>query len=413
MRRRSSWLESNTFVRLMSVALAFALWIGVNSNTASSAPGGGLTTTSAVLANVPLVVLTSQNMVPMTVKPSRVDVGLAGSVLDVAMVQAQSAGLRVVANAMHMGPGVHEIHAAVENPPTSAVQYTVKPLIAVVSLAEKMTSYVTPSVRVSGTAALGDELGKPTVSVSRVAVTGPAPLVKRVTGVVAQADVNGAQSNVVRSLTLAPVNSRGQVVSGVVCKPSTASVTVPVIQRLRKIPLMISTVGTPAQGYVVGGVRINPSYVLAGGLSKQAATVPSIVLPPVDVSNWSADHTMVLTVPTPFAGARISTPAVTVTVSVEKGVNEIMNQVAVQLVGQRSGWKYELIGPQAVSVAILGPLAEMGSLQSQYVQAYVNVSNVKPGTAARLPVTVSLPSYMEATQVTPPTVNVLAVAAKK
>ena len=413
MRRRSSWLESNLFVRLISVALAFALWIGVNSNSASSTPGGGLTTTTAVLSNVPLVVLTSKNMVPMTVKPSRVDVGLAGSVLDVAMVQAQSGGLRVVANAMHMGPGVHEIHTAVENPPTSAVQYTVKPTIAVVALAEKLTNYATPTVRLIGAPALGDEFGKPVTDVSRVAVTGPEPLVKRVVGVNAQMDVNGAQATVTRSVSLVPVDSAGNQVPGVVCKPSSTTVTVPVIQRMRRIPLMISTSGTPAQGYVVGGVRISPSYVLAGSLSKQAATVPAIVLPPVDVTNWSSSHTMVLTVPAPFAGAHIGTPAVTVTVTVEKGVAELMNQVPVQIIGQNPGLKYGLTGPQTVSVEILGPLAEMGSLQSQFVQAYVNVGGMKQGQVTQLPVTVSLPAYMQATQLTPPTVSVSATATKK
>ncbi len=414
MRRRSSWLESNAFVRLISVALAFALWIGVNSNTAStSVAGGGLTTTSAVLANVPMVVLTSPNIVPMTVKPSRVDVGLAGSVLDVAMVQAQSGGLRVVANAMHMGPGIHEIHTAVENPPTSAVQYTVKPSVAVVALAEKVTSYMTPEVRLSGTATLGDRFGKPAADVSRVAVTGPEPLVKRVTGVVARMDVNGAQNTVVRTLPLLPVDRSGGTVSGVVCKPAVATVTVPVIQRMRRIPLVISTSGTPAQGYVVGSIQVSPSYVLAGGLSKQAAIVPAIALPPVNVSNWNASHTMLLTVPAPFAGARLNTPVATVTVNVEKGVTELMNQMPVQLTGRQKGWKYEVVGPDTVSIQILGPVSEMGDLQSQYVQAYVNVSGVKSGAVARLPVSVSLPNFMQSVQVTPTTVSVSAVAVMK
>ena len=410
MRRRSNWLDNNVFVRLISVMLALALWIGVHSNSAPPA-GANLASTTATLRGVPVVVLAPAGMMAVSVRPDRVSVRLTGSVFDVALVQAQSGGLRVVANALHLRAGVHEVVTAVENPPTSAVDYALLPGRAVIDLQRRVTAHFAPQVRIAGAPANGQRVGTPGLSVHRVAVTGPASLVGEVAGVAATVNISGVQGTLIRSVALVPVTRAGLAVSGLRCTPASATVDIPILNQLRRLPLYATTTGAPAPGYVIDSVEVTPAFVVASGPSKQLAGVGGIALPPVHVANWSTAHTITLMIPAPFVGARISQPTAQVTVAIGRGAPVTAGNVPVQITGGRPSLRYTLAGPGVAGMQLIGPPASMSAFQPQDAQAFADVGGiVKPGRYS-LPVTVSLPDHVRLVSVAPKVVTVIAQAA--
>lgn len=407
MRRRGGWLDNNTFALVISILMAFAVWLAVSTN-GSGSPAAGIATESAVISGVPVSVLAHGGMMAVSVRPGKVDIEVQGSVLDVTLTKAQAGNIRVVANALNLSPGSHRVAVHVENLPTPAVVATPQPASTVVDIQQKASMYVAVKPVLNGVPAGGQRVGRPLVSVRRVLVTGPEVLVRQVARVEATLDIGGAQNSLTRNVALVAVSKSGLPLTTLKCEPSTATVSVPILEQDKQVPLYATTTGRPAPGMVVAAIGIEPTSVLVSGPSGLLHKTTVIVLPPIDVSNWEIGHTLVLSVPAPFDGAKLNTPAARVTVQIVPGVTVTEGQVPVQIIGQRSGYAYQWAGPQTVSVQVIGAPGQIANFQAQDIQAYVDVQGLAKLGRTALPVTVSLPQGISLVSVTPATLPVMA-----
>lgn len=406
MKREGGLLQNNNFVRLISLIMGIALWVIVNS-----APGGqanGLATITQTLRNVPVTVVAPSNMVVVSEQPQRVNLSVSGSIIDVATVQAEASQIRVVANALALGPGLHQVPVIVEHVPSSAVNYVPDTGFVTVDLQPKVGQTLRPKLDVVGQPIKGLSLGHPILSPGQVLVSGPDTLVHQVAAVTARIDISGAQGNVTRIVPVFPISEDGRIVPGVECSPSTITVTIPIENPTHAVKLVATTVGTPGSNYVVSGISVQPSQIEVQGKSAVVDALTSIALPPIPVDHWTKSQTVRVAVPIPFVGAHLSRPTVLVTVTISPKATVTLQGVPITLVGKVPGVAYTLEGLGTVSVTISGPAELVSSLQSQDVQAYVDVSQVAPGMKDALPVSLSLPLYTATNSVLPAVVTVAA-----
>jgi len=405
--KRRGWLQNNTFAWLISIIMAFALWVAVNSNGTGAAPG--IATTTASVKDLPITVLTSPDMVAVSVSPVHANLQLSGSVLDVSTVQVQSIGFRLVANAMKLSPGVHKVPLALENPPTTAVTYTPQPATIQIDLERRAVRSYAPRVVVQGLPAAGLRLGHPVLAVHRVRISGPATLVHAVAAVDARVNVDAATVDVNRTVTLTPVTSTGEIVAGVSLTPDRVHVTIPLFDQVRSVPVLPALAGHPVRGFGVAGVTVTPTVVGVTGPPQVLDSITGIVLPSVNVSGLHVSRTFVVTVPIPFAGAQLRTNQVQVRVSVVPAQPVTLSGVPITMLDTRLGFLYQVTGGTlSATVTVEGAPSIIANLRGSDVQAALNVASLTNGQTKSLPVTVSLPPYVQLLRVLPKTLRVTA-----
>lgn len=406
MKKRGSWIMNNNFVLLISLVMGVALWIIVNSSPNGQVTSG-LANTTQVIHNVPLEVVTSPNTVAVTQSPSHINISITGSILAVATVQAESSGIRAVANALSVDPGIHHVPVIVENVPTNSVNYTPQPTSAVIDLQAKVSVSVKPQIQLVGAASSGLTVDNPISSVASVLVSGPDTLVRQVTGVTARVNIAGSGQSVTRIVPVLPIGKDGKVIPEVTCTPSTITVTVPIRNPVHRVRLAATTVGTPAGLNAVSAISISPSHILVQGASRAVDGLANIVLPPINVSKWSGTKTVQVPIPSPFEGAHLSTPEAAVTVTLAPRNTITIEGVSILLLGEKKGVTYNA-NVTGTAVTVAGPAQQLSVLQQSDLVGYINVSGLKPGQQAKLPVSVSLPQFVTLQSIAQPFVIVKA-----
>jgi len=407
-KRRRSLFQSNLFAQLISLIMGLSLWVVVNSSLGGQT-SNGLASTTAVLHNIPITVVTSGRMIAVSMRPRKVDVSVTGSVIDVATVEAESAGIRAVAKATRFGPGVHQVPLVIENVPTSAVTYTPVTGTVATDLQEKITAFFKPQVRLEGRPLSGLIIGKAQLSSQRVRVSGPDTLVHQVSRIELPIDLSGAQTNILRKIPIEAVDGSGKIVLGLTFQPQALTVAVPVHDMQKTVGLLVSTSGHPTVGFAVSVVRVSPPSVVVSGTSELLQSVRAVLLPTIDVTGWKVGRTEQVQVPLPFAGSHVSVPQVMVTIEIVPSAVLQLSAVAVQPINARRRALYGIADHGGVVVQVAGPPATLSMLTTSDIQAYVDVSKLVFGKTASLPVQVTLPPGCIVLRVTPRNVKVTAV----
>lgn len=147
------------------------------------------------------------------------------------------------------------------------------------------------------------------------------------------------------------------------------------------IPVEVSVVGTPAEGYELESVRVIPQSVAIRGKSTSVKKMTSLVLPPVDISGLDQNLNLMLPLQpvemTPEV--EISGPdRARVEIYIRKKIaDKTFNNVPVMTEGASQGKEWKLT-PQSVKLTIQGNKAEIDQLSPGYVpfELYVDVSNI-------------------------------------
>jgi len=185
-----------------------------------------------------------------------------------------------------------------------------------VDAAERQTKPIIADLG-SSLPARGYQAAPPRLDGATAEVIGPRRSVNRVAHLAAAIDVGGARETVSGEARLVPVDSAGQRVTGVECKPLTVTFTVKVSAALgqQEVTVVPRVFGTPAAGLEVSVSRVEPAVVVLSGPQPVLTTLAErIQTAPVDVTGWkqSSERRVALALP---AGISAQPSEVTVTVT--------------------------------------------------------------------------------------------------
>jgi YbbR domain-containing protein len=303
-------LRENWGVGVLSIVLAVALWVFVTDKANPDVTGAVPGNIAVKAVNVP----EDQAVFSLSPETVRVSVQAPDSIfgnleaadftasIDLAGVTSQQAIVPVRVETSKGRVDVLEI---------SPLQVTVR--------LENVTSRTVPvESNLVGPPPPGFEARTITVQPEETVVTGPESLVAKVATVEADVNLTGLRTNFQATLLLTARDDRGGDIQGVNIAPESAAVNVEIAQLdfSRVFVVQADVSGTPATGFVVAGLEVDPAFVTVSGPAEVFQGLdPSagVSTETISIDGASADvvRPVALTLP---AGARVAQANITVRV---------------------------------------------------------------------------------------------------
>ena len=308
-------------------------------------------------------------------------------------------------------PQVLEVEVSADG--IQVVQVT--PATAVVTLDRSETRSVPVEVD-PGEIPDGLELGEPELSETdaQVEVRGPASEVSRVDRALARVAIDPSGIDFDQPVELVPVDIEGQPVGTgrVELSPEIISVRIDVeaVETTKTVPVSPVITGTPAAGYALETLSVDPTTVTLRGLPEVLADITEVVTEPLDIGG--ATETLAfaaaLVLPEGATLAR-STAEPVVTVEAAIGLSVGSRSFVVGLVCQGAGANGCQPALQQLTLTLSGPSTVLSGLGAGDVTPFVDVSGLAPGTYSLAPLIPALPGGVEILQLVPSSVSVRVV----
>lgn len=256
----------------------------------------------------------------------------------------------------------------------------------------------------------GLQVGRTTVEPKLVDVSGPASAVERVASARASVIIQPSGISVDQDVPLFPVDAAGNAVSPVNLEPSSARIKIPVFQDLRSKSLTVSPVitGTPAPGFEIESVTVEPSVVTVEGDAEQLAELARVDTAPVSTNGASADFTVEAELAVPVGVMPVDAATVTVTVTLRPVTATRTFEVGLSLLGPRPEFDYRL-STDRVLLTLGGSNAALDRLSGATLVGELDVADLVVG-ATQVTVTIDLPSGVALVAASPRQVSVTVTA---
>lgn len=254
------------------------------------------------------------------------------------------------------------------------------------------------------------DLGETTVAPTTVTVSGPESAVAQVAAVRADVVIDPGGIDFDRDVPLIPVNGVGDVVRPIEVSPATARVTIPVFtnRQSRTLPVAPVVTGTPAAGFEIAAVTVEPAVVTVEGDADQLSALTQLDTQPVSVTGASSDVSLAVPLDLPTGVVPLGIESVRVTVTLRPVTATRTFSAGLRLVGARADLTYTL-STDRVLLTIGGSTADLDRLSGETVVADLDVAALTPGTT-EVKVTVTLPTGLTLVASSPPTVGVVVTA---
>jgi YbbR domain-containing protein len=226
------------------------------------------------------------------------------------------------------------------------------------------------------------DVQKPVVSPATVTVRGPSSAIQLVTAARADVVIEPAGLNVDTDVDLIPVDELGNRVTPVKVEPSKAHVQIAVFSERTTHSVAVNPVvtGTPAAGYEVVGVTVDPAVVTLQLDANQLATVPAADTAPISISGATQDVAgdVGLALPTGILPLEATT-TVHVTVTIRPIAGTRTFDAGIVPTGARSDLLYAMSVNHAVAT-VGGSLADLQRLDAATFVLTAPVGGLGPGS---------------------------------
>jgi YbbR domain-containing protein len=235
----------------------------------------------------------------------------------------------------------------------------------------------------SGNLAPGFQAGPPALAPEQVELSGPESIVDRVVVIVAAVNIEGLRATTNQNVPLLPLDTEGNVVTGVSVEPATVSVSVPVQQLggYRDLVVKVPLLGAVKSGYRLTGLTIDPQVVTLYSDDPDATSkLPGYVeTQPLDINGATEDISTSLSLVLPQGVQVVGDSKILVQVSISAIEDSITLSRPVSLMGLAPGLTASF-SPTVVDVVLSGPAPIIWSLSPADVDVFVNLDGKGPGT---------------------------------
>ncbi len=392
-------VRGNLGLAAFSVVLGFALWIFV-TDTESPMRSGVLPFELEVEAvNRPGDLALATSLIKV-----RVRVEVADDVWNT----LSPADFKATADLEGLQAGTYDLPVRVETlTGRGDLRVTdVMPETVEVDLRSLFSKSVRVSIKLEGEPAPGYEAGVPEMDVKTALVTGTQDKVTQVSQVVAALDITGRTEDVAQAVRLEARDVLDTLVDGVFLEPNVVNVSVEITQEEFSAPLAIrpTVTGSPATGYEVVNVSVDPAVATVLGPSSFIAEATAIRTQPVDISEATEDVVLTISLDLPPDVTVSGGTSVTVTVQIEPAQGRRTLAVTAVAVGLDPDLSVKGALP-FVEVELLGELPTLRALRPNDIAATVNLSGLKEGTHS-VKVSVSAPADTVVADISPKTAKV-------
>jgi YbbR domain-containing protein len=253
----------------------------------------------------------------------------------------------------------------------------------------------------------GLEIRPPELSPERVQVSGPESVVRLVVVARANVRIDPSGLDVDRETPLIPVDLLGNTLSPVDVTPGTTRVRIAVFRDLESRPLPVNPLltGTPAAGFEIASISVNPLVVTVEGDADRLTSLTRIDTVPISVSGATEDLRAIVGFSLPPGILTLGTGEVEVTVTLRQITATRTFSAGVQLVGLRPDLNYALTTDRILAT-IGGSSADLDRLQGRSFTVTADATGLEVGEHDVL-VTANLPAGLTLVVASPATIRVI------
>ncbi|HEX3264785.1 MAG TPA: CdaR family protein [Candidatus Limnocylindrales bacterium] len=260
----------------------------------------------------------------------------------------------------------------------------------------------------------GLDAGEPSVEQATATVTGPQSIVGTITEVRASVAVDSSGIDVNQLVTLVPIDDKGQAIPAstpIEVQPAQVRVRVAVFsdRRSKTIPVSPNVVGTPAAGFEIESVELNPAVVSVEGDANDLAGLDHADTAPVSVAGASSDFVQTVGLALPDGVEALGAGSVQVTIRLRPVTATRTFEAGLVLTGARSDRDYAL-STDRVLVTIGGSVADLDRLTGTTIVLNVDVGGLGDGTH-KVPVSANLQTGLTLVAASPGSVDVIVTPA--
>lgn len=386
----------NTGLAVLSLALAFSLWLFVTDRENPTEERAFNRDIEVTLVNAP------NDLAVSATSASSVRVRVEGSQNELEDLRAEDFEATADLGGLERGTASVAVDVQPANSRVNIVGVT--PARIDVTLEVRRSKDVPVRVTLVGSPQAGFVAGQQTVEPTAVTVSGAESLVQRVDAAVAQVFLTGQRVDLTEDrVKLEPRDARGGDISRVTVNPETASVTVDLEQREFTLEFTVTPLitGQPGGGYNVGGIAVEPAIVVISGpldVLQSIDAIRGITTEEISVADARDDVTRTVEVIVPD-GARVQgSTSVLVTIDIVPARGEFTFQISPLIRGVAAGLAATIADP--VTVTLAGDVPALQALTSSSIAASIDASGLGPGAYA-LPVEVTPPAGTAVVRVEP------------
>jgi len=392
-------VRRNFGLALLSIALAFGFWIFITDTEQT-------TKTGRFPGEIPVQAVSVPDGLTLAAPLPDVQVRIEApeDVFDNLAVE----DFRATINLAGAEVGLLDVEVRVQVLSEEDVKVVqVEPAALSVELKPVVSQLVPVVADVVGSPPIGYEAQQPVISPEQVLVSGPEDLVSRVKSAVATVNLSGTVGGVRQSYSLVARDERGFIVAGVSLEPSSAAVEIMVEQRQfeRLVAISPSLRGSPAAGYNVTAVEVDPpSVTLLGPID--ILNVTSVVLTDdIDISGASSDLFRTVSLRLPTSVSISGNATVSVRVRIAAGQGEATFGVAPTVTGLGSNLRVASVTP-LVEVLLQGELPVLRGVIPDQVKVTVDLTGLAAGTHLLEP-SIEAPQTLQVLSTSPTAVEVV------
>ncbi len=254
------------------------------------------------------------------------------------------------------------------------------------SIEDKAEASLPVKVYKTGAVAKGYAVGNISTTPNIVTVTGPESVLKTITEVRAAVSVDGLSATGVQTATLGCVDAYGRAVDkvNVTLSSKEISVTVP-IYPLKNVPVIVSTKGTPAEGYAVKNVEYNPETVKIAGKDDVIKDIAKINIDDIDVTDATSDvevNEQISNYLPDDTYLEDSSAVIAVNVMIEKLVDHeiTFEPEDIYLFGENDDYTYTLSLDDGDTLNLNGFEDSVKNIKAEDLNPRIDMSGLEPGT---------------------------------
>jgi YbbR domain-containing protein len=337
-----------------------------------------------------------------------------GSVTRIRYVAPPNLGLRIDSSSFHamvdlagVNPtgGPVTLNVIVEPVDPSIQVLDIEPHAISVTL-DRVGTKVVPVHAIVGAVPSGLTVGDPIVDTATATVTGPQSVVAQVTEARAFVQVDASGVDINQDINLTPVDAQGGSLARVDVAPTTVRVRLAVFTDLRTktLPVRPNVVGTPAAGFEVASITVNPPVVSVEGDANDLAGLDHADTQPISIAGASSQVVQSGGLALPNGVQAVGNGTVQVTVTLRPVTGTRTFEAGLELLGARSDLVYSL-STDRVLVTIGGSVADLDRLSGVTLVLTVDVTGLELGTST-VPVSANLATGLTLVGATPNPIQV-------
>lgn len=373
--------KPNTLI-YVSLICAFAAFFAVDRKVINL-----VETEAIVLSNQPVVAEYNEEAYVVEGIPESADIVLMGRKSDLYLAE-QLGDHKLTLDLTGLSAGTHKVNIKYNNP-IKSLDYKVDPSRATIVIYPKVSSSRTVTTDILNKDKLGSTLVISSIKLDRdeVIIKSYKEKLEKVASVKALVDVNALNANSAGTYTLENVkliayDEKGTEIKDIEIVPGTITATVVISSPSKTVPVKVIPVGEVASGSAISSITSNVTNVTLYGEEEILKDISEIEVE-IDVNGLSKDKTFQETIVKPTGVRSMSDTAVTIKVKMESETSKEFKDIPI-VFEHLDTTKYKPLAKNAadtkVNVVVKGVKSVLDKLDSKDIKAYVDLSDLEPGT---------------------------------